>query len=307
MTSDRFGQPTLAFLSLVQRGRLADAAQHLTANSEIITDRDAIGETPLHWLAIESDVAGVRLLIERGADVNTQDEFGNHVVYHAASVASIETLQALLAAGGDPNARTSVDDGCALYAAATRKDDPEKFVDALLAAGADLEARDSLGSTPLARCASFNNVSAIRLLAARDADLNATNNHGEPVLHESIKYGSGDAGMGDVIQALLQLGADPNRRDANDATALHVAVENACAPQLIDSLISAGADVEALDAQHHTPPLHAANCGNIAAALCLHDHGANMRARCRYGLSFLRLVPDDQRDAWRDAFEVGFE
>ena len=306
MTSHRFG-PTLTFLSLVQSGRLDEADQLLAANPEIITDRDAIGETPLHWLAIESEVVGVRLLIERGADVNTQDDFGNHIVYHAASVASIETLQTLLAAGGDPNARSSAVDECALSAAVKREDDPEKFVDALLTAGADLEARDRLGWTPLARCASFNEVSAIRLLAARGADLNATNKYGEPILHESIKDDSVDAGRGEVIQALLQLRADPNRRDANDATALHFAAQYVCAPQLIDALVSAGADIEALDAGRHTPLLIAASYGNIAAALCLRDHGANMQARCRYGLSFFDLVSDDQRDAWRDAFEIGSE
>ena len=87
---------------------------------------------------------------------------------------------------------------------------------ALLAAGADPNARNNNGETPLHRADSANDVTP---LLAAGANLNARDNVGETPLHEATAERSRSA---DVAAALLAAGADPNARDATGATPLDV-------------------------------------------------------------------------------------
>ena len=86
---------------------------------------------------------------------------------------------------------------------------------ALLAAGADPNARNNNGETPLHRADSANDVTP---LLAAGANLNARDNVGETPLHEATAERSRSA---DVAAALLAAGADPNARDNYGHMPLH--------------------------------------------------------------------------------------
>lgn len=63
------------------------AAQALLASDPaIVHSRNGIGETALHYLAVEDDLEGVAWLHSKGADLDTKNEFGTPVLFEVAQL-----------------------------------------------------------------------------------------------------------------------------------------------------------------------------------------------------------------------------
>jgi len=69
---------------------------------ELVHLVNGIGETVLHFLAVENDQAGVFWLHSRGADINTKNSFGEPVLFEVAALGYKELFTRLVAAGADP-------------------------------------------------------------------------------------------------------------------------------------------------------------------------------------------------------------
>jgi ankyrin repeat protein len=117
--------------------------------------------SPLFW-AIEfsprtagekSEVRKIMdMLIDAGADVNAQDQFGNTPLMYAAFKGNNQLIDILLHAGADINA-TREASGFTALACAVVMEHPET-VRVLIEAGADLETTDKSGNTPLMKAKS---------------------------------------------------------------------------------------------------------------------------------------------------------
>ncbi len=66
---------------------------------EVLSLRTGLGETALHYLAIENYANAVKLLIELGAAVNVQNAFGKSALEEAIQVEASETVVVLQHAG----------------------------------------------------------------------------------------------------------------------------------------------------------------------------------------------------------------
>ena len=66
---------------------------------EVLDLRTGIGETALHYLAVEDYADAVQLLIDLGADVNVTNEFGDSALEEAMQVNAKETVEVLRRAG----------------------------------------------------------------------------------------------------------------------------------------------------------------------------------------------------------------
>ena len=127
-------------------------------------------------------------------------------------------------------------------------------VRACLRAGADPDARDKKGVTPLHWAANNGNAAAVRALLEAGADPNARDDeHGDTPLHYAVFYslasGVGFAGVG----LLLDAGADPNVHDYTyGQTPLHNAASTGSAA-LVAMLLRAGADPNARANDGDTP------------------------------------------------------
>ena len=129
-------------------------------------------------------------------------------------------VQALLAAGADPNARDRFK-MTPLHWAVGSNDNPE-VVQALLAAGADVNARDDYEKTPLHSAAGSNdNPEVVQALLAAGADVNARDEDKDTPLHWAARFNNPE-----VVQALLAAGADPGAQDDDKETPLDIAKRN---------------------------------------------------------------------------------
>jgi ankyrin repeat protein len=144
---------------------------------------------------------------------------------------------ALIDGGADVNAAQG-DGTTPLHWAAYRLD--ADLVRALLAHGAEPDPKNLFGATPLAETVKAGNAALAKLLLEGGADANAANVDGETVLMLATRAGSVD-----VARLLLARGADVNAREAwREQTALMWAADGAN-PALTKLLIENRADVTA--------------------------------------------------------------
>ena len=126
----------------------------------------------------------------------------------------------------------------------------------LLADGADVNALDRSGLTPLQVAAASNtNSSAIQLLLDAGADINARGKNGLTPLHDA-------AGMNtntEIIQPLLNAGASINAQDKWGQTPLHLAAWHNKNPEIIIELLKFGANAKLKDIGGKTALDHANN------------------------------------------------
>ena len=148
---------------------------------------DHEGNTPLHYAVYNDQTEMIRLLIDKGAEVNRKRKAANHedgvTPLHTATWRStIETMELLIDNGADVNMKRT-DGAIALhYAVWFGLKEKTEF---LLSKGSDVKARDgdNNGATPLhlAVMRSPNN-GIIELLFANETDFNDMDDSGKTPL-----------------------------------------------------------------------------------------------------------------------------
>jgi len=115
-----------------------------------------------------------------------------------------------------------------------------------------------------------------RLLAA-GADPNVRDPDGETPLHIAAEQCRAD-----LAELLLRHGADPNAKNVRGETPLHRAVWERCGA-VVELLLRRGADPNARDADGETPFHKAVSVGDVALVELLLKHGADPNARDKEG------------------------
>jgi len=156
-----------------------------------------------------------------------------------ASGTAIEVSQSIKA-GADIEARDQ--DGWTPLLVAASNNSSYEVITILLKAGANIEVRNKSGATPLIAAAAFNtNPEVISVLVKAGADIQARdNNFGLTPLMAAAAYNSNP----EVITSLLKAGADIKDRDKDEWTPLMVAASNNSNPDVITRLLKAGADIK---------------------------------------------------------------
>ncbi|KAM0723311.1 hypothetical protein Q7P37_001512 [Cladosporium fusiforme] len=222
-------------------------------NAEVQT---RIGRLPLAAAVQLGDPYMIDLFLRFGANINGKPEARPLCLAAAHSPPSI--VRQLLVAGADANKRDQ-SGAAVLYMVATRFrylfcDRQQRVIiaQALLNAGADVNAVDNNGRLPLVAAVQFGIANMIDLFLRSGA---LVDGHPEArPLHIAAGYASPS-----IVRQLLAAGADANKRDQSGATALHEVANRwytlhdrqRCA-KIAKSLPDAGADVNAVDNDGNT-------------------------------------------------------
>ena len=224
----------------------------VTAGADV-NARNGSGRTPLHVARDAGNAPVADRLIELGADPQAVDDRGrapgapfcDWTEWGAFRELTVEDVRSCLEAGGDPN--LTVEHGLTpLHVLALGLGvHSVAFATAFIDAGADLEARDQDGRTPLHSAAAAGFSELLRTLLESGADVHARDDRGGTPLHAAVVAGEWSTYPG-IVSLLLDAGAEVGARDDQGRTPLHVAVERDN-PGVVARLLQHGADPTALD------------------------------------------------------------
>lgn len=237
-------------------GGYVDVIEHLLHAGADPNASDNSGFTPLHEVASAGNPGAVDKLLHAGADPNKSREDGVTALHSAANAGAHHVVGLLIESGGDVNAVATIDGtavtplAAVLYAAPSSGDE----------AGDDVHFADYI-------------LCALQLLA-HGANAN-DDTVSDPLLTIAVQRRRFD-----LTEALLDSGANPNRRDDNGFSSLYYAWTG----ELATALVESGADVNALNENDETP-LHivAANASEDDALAVLLERGADLNKRDHLG------------------------
>ena len=196
---------------------------------------------------------------------NTRDN--EYLLHKAVSENNREAVKKLIAAGADINA-VDLNGDSPLYIALDKK--YKDIAKHLITAGADINAKDATGTTPLEKAIARENVSAIETLMLLGANADCRNKDGlSPLLYLILK--------------------EKNPKFENKDPVYAMAYENNL-NIVAQILIKAGANVNAKD-NYNTTPLHLAVVkGYPGLAIALIEAGADVNAKDNSGFTPLYLA-----------------
>jgi ankyrin repeat protein len=273
---------------------------HMGADSDLIlissacfpqpkneNDRDVRGRAPIHRAVDGGDVEKLKQVLAAGANVNERvisnepqnSDWGCTPLHLAARDGRVDMVQLLIERGADMNARNDRGATPLHYAANSR---PVAIF--LLESKADPNARDNTGRTPLHWAARVGDMPVITLLTARGAQPNARDARGRTPLHDAAL-----AGMTEAAQELLRRGADVAAADEFHSTPLHDAA-SVKAVDVVGLLLNARAPANARDDFGRTPLHDAARERSQTVVSMLLDAGAQPSLADAYGGTPLHIA-----------------
>jgi ankyrin repeat protein len=260
--------PRVAALVAAVRLESADAlAKLLTGDSDAVKTRDAAGSTllhhaaafgtidtmtllldagadvnaanrrrssPLHWAL--HDEAKVRLLLSRGAAINTKQVEGRTPLYIAASMGNGASLVRLLLENGANPSLATANGMTPLMAASVRGD--LAVIKQLVDKGIDVNMRNGAGETALMFAATNGSAEVVGFLLNHGADAKIKSKRAETALGNA-----GTSGNEETVRILLAHGADVNTRNVRGYSPLMLAASSDAIPAgAVKLLLDAGAD-----------------------------------------------------------------
>lgn len=245
--------------NLIAQGDVINFQKLLDKNPALLEQKDANGSTLLHTAAMYGQSGIVALLLKNGSRVDARDQ----------------------------NKRTP------LHYIYTKSNVAESVARNLLLYGADIDAVDDSGETPLGYAAGAGSFRIAKFLVSKGAAVNHPNNaHQSPFL-EACASGSSSTTL-----LLLQHGADINAHDKFGQLALHYAAMGKDSPNIARLLIARGANVDCRGySGAQTPLFYAAKRGSLSIARYLISKGAKVNARDMYGMTPLMEAAQEGRDS----------
>ena len=222
------------------------------------------------------DTTTVQQLLNEGADINGRDALGRTPVMAATHGNQVDVVRLLIQAGADINIRDNRMDNPFLYAGAEGLLEILKLA---MDAGADTRLTNRFGGTALIPAAERGHVEIVQeLLTRTDVDVNHVNDLGWTALLEAIILSDGGVRHQQIVQLLLDHGADVNIPDKDGVTPLEHAQRRG-----FTEIVTILNNAIAKDMQM----IVAAEQGDIETVRLLLDQGASVHARDQAGRTAL--------------------
>ncbi|KAJ1471115.1 ankyrin repeat-containing domain protein [Baffinella frigidus] len=272
-------------------GKSLPQTELYVANSDVNHRGWEFGHTPLHRAVERRFPEAVRLLLEHKADINAPDDWGLRPLHLAAMThdeGSKSMVRFLVLQGAEVDATNN--------SGKTPLHHSVRFValrpthgsamEGLIASGADVDARDKHNHTPLICTRGHELAHAALILLQGGANANACDDAGETCLFIPRDGAITYQTCSEEYAAMLLLhGCDVNTKNFEGDTPIHSACASTRDTQgWIRVLLDAGADVHAKNLQGDTPLHKAALLCAGSAVQLLLDRGAVTSARNSRGL-----------------------
>jgi ankyrin repeat protein len=201
-----------------QRGDVQHLRQLIESGQAKATDRDSQNITPLHWAAINAQVAACRFLLDQGAEV---DALGGDLVatpmQWAARNGYLYIIQLLIAHNADPTIADSQGYNTLHLVTHSSSIMPLLY---LLHQPISVDSRDHQGHTSLMWAAYQGDALSVDLLLRHGANPNLQDDAGLSPLHWAVVRGNRVC-----IRRLVEKGADIGAKDGEGRTPRDMAVE----------------------------------------------------------------------------------
>jgi len=315
---DANAQNTKGLSSLMtasDRGRM-DVVQLLLENGARVDLADSDSATALDYAVAAGYQETAKLLFAKGArsrkgytdEASVLKATTNFALHRAVMSGNLNDVKMQLAAGADVNVRS--DNGWTPLLLAAQYDySGATVITYLLEKGADPNLPDSSGETPLMIVATRNNLAATTALLAYKASVYPRNQQKKTVLH--LAAGALNA---TIVKALLavrpEVGASSagvdireveiDVRDEQGRTPLLLAADNEgrVPDEVMELLLTKGADINARDNDGNTALMLTAKSGSIAGVDFLIQHNANVNVKNQSGktaIQFARALRENKK------------
>jgi ankyrin repeat domain-containing protein 50 len=295
----------------------------LEQKTNIDSNDNALGVTPLHCAAYRGNEAMVHLLLKNGANINAQTNNGDTAL-HLATIKGHRKIMKFLIAQGIDTTKTNEAGHTALHSAVgtlydeatvpllvklkvnTNAMNPvtgdtglhlaiqfkrPRILLFLLNKKAIVDCFNNRGLTPLHLSAQLNNCEALTLLLERGAVVESRSQDGVTAMHVAAKAENWIA-----FDFLVAAGADINAWDTNGDTLLHTRANRQHDSAIINKLLQYNANFEARNSKGYTPLQAAALKGNREMFFLLLERGANITVETPRGESLLHITAPCNED-----------
>ncbi|WP_395570535.1 ankyrin repeat domain-containing protein [Streptomyces sp. BK79] len=167
--------------------------------------------------ARRGDTDAVHAALLAGADVEARDEEGRTALLRTALDDRVAVAEVLVAAGADVNAQDAHEDSAWLVTGVTGS---VAMMRALLPGRPDVTLTNRFGGVSVIPASERGHAAYVRaVLAGTDTDVDHVNRLGWTALLEAVILGDGERPHQEVVEALLEAGADPSLPDGDGVTA----------------------------------------------------------------------------------------
>ncbi|GKT65315.1 ankyrin repeat protein [Colletotrichum tofieldiae] len=211
---DALGRTPLAWAAAQAKPGMARQLLEAGAVSDIV---DKHGKTALHWACAAKAIEIVELLLNHGAPIEVRDIIGRTPIWEAAHAPdSHEVLALLIERGAEIDSRDDFYARTPLHLATYQG--KVSNVRALLKLGANMEAKMTSVRTPLLNAIAYNQLSTLEVLIENGARTDVVETTtGEGILHLAARFGPPKV-MSKLRAANLE-GVKLHARDAQGRTA----------------------------------------------------------------------------------------
>lgn len=273
---DEKGMTPLFYASLLTQD--AEIVRFLLKSGSNVHERNNDGQTPLFFAVMNKGtecVEIVELLIEAGADIHAEDNNGMSPI--TFSCISFPAFKALMEAGANINQRSKIGTTPLLSYLKTGSEESnyDAMVHQLIKFGADVKAKCSHGLGAFHYLVGSYEKNQDNI--SREISLWGNNQHAidSARLHNRMKGSFDFMKYGTIIHELKENGADINAKGESGATPLMLAALHDAPAGVIRDLVDAGADVHAVADNGATAAVFAIMNQNKEVLEVLVEAGAN--------------------------------
>ena len=273
-----------------------EAAKQLLNKGAEVNANDEYGNTPLHIAAFKADLEVVRLFLHRGANIKAKDSNGNTALHSASNRGHLKVVEVLLAKGAEIEAKDSNGNTPLHFASMCGR---LKVAGLLLDKGAEVNANDKYENTPLHYACSQGNSEVVSLLLDKNGKIEAKNEGESTPLHFAASKGNLL-----ILELLVKCRADVTARDKDGNTALHFAAIEGNS-NVINLFLAKNPDIDDVNKNLETPVQLALDRKHIDTALLLINHSkvklSSLHAELLVNKALYRKTSKEQKTEILDA------